>query len=70
MGILSEWRGGTFIETVITGVNAEQCASVIAKLNWIDKQPIPSVSVTDTDNDTPRRTVSGFHNRLTTGQHL
>jgi hypothetical protein len=65
---LNEWRSSGFVETTIKGINAKRCAEVIAKLNWIDTQPKPLVSVGE-EVAVSKPTVSGFHNRLTVGQH-
>ena len=39
-------------------------AAYMKKLAWLDTQPKPKVSISE-KFEPPRRTVSGFHNRLT-----
>jgi hypothetical protein len=44
-------------------------ADYMKKLAWFEENPVKPISVSE-KVEKPRKTVSGFHNRLTTGQHL
>jgi len=44
-------------------------ANYMKKLAWLEANPVKLISVSE-KFEPPRKRVSDFHNRLTTGQHL